>query len=530
MLRRRRRSGGSGAVNRPNITVPAAQAILLSSAPLVFATSISVSDAVETSLTVSLAFPGGTITLDGTTGLSFSVGDGTADAAMTFSGTITNINNALSGMSVTAGSTGDRTLSITATNTTGSNSVSVAVQFGAIPVFTVDPAISGSTDYGNTLTCSDGTVTGYPTPTLTRQWQNTGSNISGQTASTWVSAFGDVGDTITCEVTATNAYGADLAETAGVVIRDPDALTITDLTVAWDGLTAADVGYVDGEILAGDYLDFQIDTVTTFDSVDLEETSELLDAGEISGGAFEVVLPTLADDTWYIRVRVRRGSQVSAWSAYDTYTPAPTAASYVASTAGDSVVASPSSNVITYTSRDFVDGDAIITNHYAYNSRNVTGVTITGVGAMTKIHDVSNANPAEYATVWRLNGVTAGSYSVVVTWNATPGPVGFHSGTLVNGAASATDTAGREDAYTAGVITTSSSLTIPTDGVGLCVAWLGGGTTGNAAWSNGTELDETVSGGWGISSAVFSAGTVTPEVDWAQSGGGSAVAISWAPA
>jgi hypothetical protein len=210
-------------INRPVVTVPSSQYVLLSAAPLVFTSSISVSDAVETSLTIAITFTGGTITLDGTTGLSFSVGDGTADETMTFSGTITNINNALSGMSVTAGSTGDRTLSITATNTTGSRAANVGVQFGSIPVFTVDPAISGDLDYGNTLTCSDGTVTGYPTPTLTRQWQSDGVNISGETGNTYTSVFGDVGDTITCEVTATNAYGSDMAEATGVVILDPDA-------------------------------------------------------------------------------------------------------------------------------------------------------------------------------------------------------------------------------------------------------------------------------------------------------------------
>jgi hypothetical protein len=305
-------------------------------------------------------------------------------------------------------------------------------------------------------------------------------------------------------------------------------LVITDLTVAWDGLTAADVGYVDGEILAGDYLDFQIDTVTTFDGVDLEETSEYLDSGEISGGTFEVVLPALADDTWYIRVRVRRGSEVSAWSAYDTYSAA---ASYVVSTAGDNVVAAPGSNVLTYTSRDFVDGDAIVATTYGFNSRNVTGVTLNGV-SMTKVLEVSNANPAEYATVWRLNAVTAGSYSVVVTWNAGGlGAVGFHSGTLVNGAASATDTAERQATYTANPHSTSTSLTVPTNGVGLCFAWMGDSpAVTTSAWNTGTKLDDEFASGWGFSSAVFAAGTTTPEVDFSVAGGAAMAAISWAPA
>src|SRR5207249_2888596 len=54
------------------------------------------------------------ITLSGTTGLSFTVGDGTADSTMTFTGTLSNINTALNGMSFspTSGFTGAASLQI----------------------------------------------------------------------------------------------------------------------------------------------------------------------------------------------------------------------------------------------------------------------------------------------------------------------------------------------------------------------------------------------------------------------------------
>jgi hypothetical protein len=48
---------------------------------------------------VTLTATNGTLTLSGTTGLSFSAGDGTADATMTFTGTLASINAALAGMS-----------------------------------------------------------------------------------------------------------------------------------------------------------------------------------------------------------------------------------------------------------------------------------------------------------------------------------------------------------------------------------------------------------------------------------------------
>ena len=60
--------------------------------------SISDVDAGASSVQVTLTGTNGTVTLSGTAGLSFSVGDGTADSTMTFTGTIANINTALAGM------------------------------------------------------------------------------------------------------------------------------------------------------------------------------------------------------------------------------------------------------------------------------------------------------------------------------------------------------------------------------------------------------------------------------------------------
>ena len=47
---------------------------------------------------VTLSVSSGALTLSGTSGLSFTVGDGTADPTMTFTGTVTNVNNALNGL------------------------------------------------------------------------------------------------------------------------------------------------------------------------------------------------------------------------------------------------------------------------------------------------------------------------------------------------------------------------------------------------------------------------------------------------
>ena len=61
--------------------------------------SISDIDAGVAVVQVTLNGTNGLITLSGTAGLTFSTGDGTADATMTFTGTIANINTALDGLS-----------------------------------------------------------------------------------------------------------------------------------------------------------------------------------------------------------------------------------------------------------------------------------------------------------------------------------------------------------------------------------------------------------------------------------------------
>ena len=91
----------------PIHSVPGAQSIS-GNTPLVFSSqngnSITVADAdgsgapVEVMLSVS----NGTLSLAGTSGLSFTAGDGSSDAAMTFTGTAAAINAALNGLSFQA--------------------------------------------------------------------------------------------------------------------------------------------------------------------------------------------------------------------------------------------------------------------------------------------------------------------------------------------------------------------------------------------------------------------------------------------
>jgi hypothetical protein len=84
--------------------------------------SVADADAGTNAVQVTLTATNGTLTLNGTAGLSFTVGDGTADATMTFTGTIANINTALNGMTYTPnlGFSGAASLTIT-TNDQGNS-------------------------------------------------------------------------------------------------------------------------------------------------------------------------------------------------------------------------------------------------------------------------------------------------------------------------------------------------------------------------------------------------------------------------
>src|SRR4029079_7460636 len=79
------------------------------------AISISDPDAGSGAMKETLGVSHGTLSLNGTSGLSFTTGDGTNDASMVFTGTISDINAALDGMSYTPASNynGPDSLSIT---------------------------------------------------------------------------------------------------------------------------------------------------------------------------------------------------------------------------------------------------------------------------------------------------------------------------------------------------------------------------------------------------------------------------------
>jgi hypothetical protein len=74
------------------------------------------------------------------------------------------------------------------------------------PVVEFAPHASGTGTTGSTLSCTMGIWTNEPT-SYAYQWLRDGTAIAAATANTHVVVGGDVGHSISCEVTATNALG-----------------------------------------------------------------------------------------------------------------------------------------------------------------------------------------------------------------------------------------------------------------------------------------------------------------------------------
>ncbi len=140
----------------------------------------------------------------------------------------------------------------------------------SLPVNNTAPTISGTATQGQTLTRFVGGWSGYPSPTLTGNWQRNGVDISGATSSTYLLQAADVGTTIRYREIATNtsgvvsAYSTSTATVAGLAI--PQVSVVPSITgnviegsvlVGSDGTwTNSPTGYTrawlrDGSVISG---------------------------------------------------------------------------------------------------------------------------------------------------------------------------------------------------------------------------------------------------------------------------------------
>ena len=78
---------------------------------------------------------------------------------------------------------------------------------GNPPVLTVAPAITGTAETGENLTCSTGTFSGDATITYTYKWFAGGTTIAGETANVLTLTTAQLTFIVTCRVEATNSSG-----------------------------------------------------------------------------------------------------------------------------------------------------------------------------------------------------------------------------------------------------------------------------------------------------------------------------------
>lgn len=104
----------------------------------------------------------------------------------------------------------------------------------AAPVNLTVPTWTGTQSQGQVLTYTPGTWSGYPTPTITRNWQRDSVDIAGATGTTYTLQAADVGHIIRVREQAVNASGTVNAYSSGtgsiVAIPIPASLTIPTLT------------------------------------------------------------------------------------------------------------------------------------------------------------------------------------------------------------------------------------------------------------------------------------------------------------
>lgn len=170
----------------PVNSVPSAQSVNEDST-LIFSSGngnqISTSDVDATSnpLLVTLTGSNGAITLSGTSGLTFSAGDGTADSTMTFTGTLSAINAALNGLSFapTANFNGAASLSIT-TNDQGNSGLGGPLSDSDSVAITVNPVNDPLTITSNGGGATAGITLAENTTTVTTV---TSTDIDGGTPS-----------------------------------------------------------------------------------------------------------------------------------------------------------------------------------------------------------------------------------------------------------------------------------------------------------------------------------------------------------
>ncbi|MCC7372437.1 MAG: hypothetical protein IT306_28750 [Chloroflexi bacterium] len=155
----------------PVVTVPGAQSVNEDTSLSIMGIGVADVDIGSSPMRVTVSAASGAISLGSTSGLSFSTGDGTSDATMTFTGTLSNVNAALAAIQYRGNQdfNGADTITVTANDqgATGQggplqDSKTIAVSVGAVndaPVITLPGPIVTANSPAAVLVDSQATVT-----------------------------------------------------------------------------------------------------------------------------------------------------------------------------------------------------------------------------------------------------------------------------------------------------------------------------------------------------------------------------------
>jgi hypothetical protein len=110
----------------------------------------------------------------------------------------------------------------------------------ATPGVQSPPVVTGTPAAGQILSCSPGSWDNSPTG-FNYQWNSDNSTVGGATSSTYTVQPEDLGNTITCSVTAFNADGASLTATSNaIVVPPPTPIPISLPSILPEGTHAGD--------------------------------------------------------------------------------------------------------------------------------------------------------------------------------------------------------------------------------------------------------------------------------------------------
>ncbi|MFO0941658.1 MAG: LamG-like jellyroll fold domain-containing protein, partial [Pirellulales bacterium] len=213
--------------------------------------SIADADAGASSNQVTLSVSQGTLTLSGTTGLTFVAGDGTADSTMTFRGTAANINAALSGMSYTPNSNYNGTDQLVL-STTDATLLSVNIDAGLKGRYAFENTGALGTDTspaaGNSGTNTNGTANNDATR----------GNVLNLSGNGYIQSTGHFGNPANATIaawvnlTAADSGGAEVISLGDSLLLRLQSSGTNLITAAWyNGTTWNSVTYDYGTNIAG---------------------------------------------------------------------------------------------------------------------------------------------------------------------------------------------------------------------------------------------------------------------------------------